>query len=385
MKTYTNLKRNNLKEGEVEFEAQISIEELEKYSAKVLIGISADFELPGFRKGTVPHDMIKQHVNEFRVFEDAANDALRNSIQEIVLDEKLMTIGYPQVTVTKIALNNPVEFKVRFALMPEITLPDYKKIGKEIFERKGEGDSEEVSEKEMQEAIERIQKMVVASKANMETASVSPEAKATTGDFSSAKATADEAGKLPELTDEFVNQLGPFKTVEEFKAEIKRELVEEKKYKIQQVKREEMINEIIKQSKLDIPKSFLDQELQNFTEHRNADLKQAGITLENYLKEIKKTAEEFEKEESAAIEQQIKTQFVLAEIRDKEKLTASDAEIHANEEFLKMRYPDKDHEYLHRMSEALIIQKRLFDMLEGKMIKSASEIMNEELGDENHE
>lgn len=363
-KTYTNLKKNNLKDGDVEFEAQISLEKIEKYSAKVLTGISADFELPGFRKGTVPMDIVRQNVNAFRVFEDAANEVLRNAIREIVEDEKLATIGYPQITVTKIAPNNPVEFKAKFSLMPEIVLPDYKKIGKEIFERKGINDSEEISDKELQEAIERIQKMVSASKINKDwQASVDAKAMADRQDVKEA-----EPEKLPELTDDFVNQIGPFKNVDEFKAEIKRELVEEKKYKVQQMKREETVNEIIKKTKVSIPKSFLEQELQNFTSHRNADLEQAGITLENYLKEIKKTAEELEKEERSAIEQQIKTQFVLSEIRDKEKLTAGESEIHANEEFLKMRYPNKDHDYLHHMSEALIIQKKLFDVLEGKII-----------------
>lgn len=352
MKKYENLKKGELKNSEVEFEAQIPLEALEANSTKVLTKIGVDFEMPGFRKGGVPKDIVSRHIDKMHLFEEAANSALREAIVEIAADEKLSIVGSPEITVTKIALDNPVEFKIKFALYPEITLPDYKKIGKEILERK---EDEGISEQEMNEAIERIRKMIALQKPQTE----QPEKK---------EEEAGEKGKepqLPEITDEFVRQLGTFKNVEEFKSQIKLELAEEKKFKIRQSKREEMVNEIVKKAEISIPELFLNQELQNFIEHRNADLEQAGLTLENYLKEINKTAAEFEKEERATIEHHVKTQFILSEIRNKEGISASHDEIHANEEFLKMRYPDKDHDYLHKMSEALIIQKKLFDILEG--------------------
>ena len=360
MKTYTNLKKGEVKNSEVEFEAQIPLEVIETNSAKVLAKISADFEMPGFRKGGVPKDIVSQHVDKMHLFEEAANNALREAILEIATDEKLSIVGSPEITVTKIALDNPVEFKIKIALYPEITLPDYKKIGKEISERK---EDESVSEQETAEAIERIQKMIALQKPQPEQPAEGEGEK--------------KEAALPEITDEFVSQLGPFKNVEEFRAQIRLELGEEKKFKIRQARREEMVNEIVKQAKLSVPELFLNQELQNFVEHRNADLEQAGLTLENYLKEINKTAEEFGKEERATIEQHIKTQFILSEIRNKEGISAGHDEIHANEEFLKMRYPDKDHDYLHKMSEALIIQKKLFDVVEGESRFPKAEVKSE--------
>ena len=71
-------------------------------------------------------------------------------------------VGRPQVTITKIASKNPLEFKIRYALFPDISLPDYKKIAKTIFDRK---DPTDVTEKEVDEAVERIQKMIASATA----------------------------------------------------------------------------------------------------------------------------------------------------------------------------------------------------------------------------
>lgn len=344
VKSYENLKKISLKKGEVEFEAQISLKALEEKSAKILTHIRADFEMPGFRKGSAPEDIVRKHVNEMHIFEDAANEALRDGIKEIIIDENLPVIGMPEVVVTKIVLDNPVEFKVKFALSPEIELPDYKKIGSEISKRE---ENTEVSEKEMQAAVERIQKIIALQKGQ-------------------AKSLDDKESALPEINDEFVKQIGPFNNVEEFKEEVKKQLEEDKKMKSLQSKREEIINEVISKSKIEIPQLFLDQEFKIFVKKRDEDLEENKISFDDYLKEIKKTPEEFEKEERVLVERQIKTQFVLNEIKKKENLTADHEEIHRNEEFLKMRYPDRDHHYLHQMSEALILQEKLFDVLEGK-------------------
>ena len=75
-KLYTNLKKLKAKAGEVEFEAEIPLEILEKKSVEVLAAIALDFELPGFRKGKVPEDMIEKNVDKMRVFEEATDAVL---------------------------------------------------------------------------------------------------------------------------------------------------------------------------------------------------------------------------------------------------------------------------------------------------------------------
>lgn len=338
-KSYTKLKKLSDKKKEIEFEAEITNEALEKSTTRVMADVSSKIQMPGFRKGKVSPDMAKKYVNEMEILEDAAGDALRLAIREIIIDENLSIIGAPQITITKIALGSPVEFKVKLAIYPEINLPDYKKIGTEIF---GKDKKVEVSDTEVSEAIERIQKIFSA---GMNGGNVEKQA------------------ALPEINDEFVKQLGPFKNVEEFKTEIKRQLLEEKGINAKRMKEDEVINEIIKKSKIEIPEMLMDQELDHFKYQRNADLEQSGITLENYLKEIKKTEKELEKEEKDFIEKQMRTRFIISEIQKNEKLEIGEHEVYEMAEHLKASYPERDENYLRRMAEAIILNEKLFSVL----------------------
>ena len=192
-KSYTKLKKLSEKNGDIEFQAEVPVELLDEYSLAALAELAEDFALPGFRKGKVPQEKVREHIGEMSLLEDAANEAVRDAMQQIAEDEKLDVIGRPQVTITKIAPKNPLEFKIRYALFPDISLPDYKKIGKTIFERK---DPTDVTEKEIDEAVERIQRMIMGA-----TTSATP-------------AAPEKDAPVPPLTDETVKQLGNFKRLD---------------------------------------------------------------------------------------------------------------------------------------------------------------------------
>lgn len=337
-KSYTALKKLSAKDNEIEFEAEIPLEVLEDYIAEALTEHAENFSMPGFRKGKVPEHLVRENVNEMALLETAADSALYEALREIILDQKISLLGSPQITITKIALKNPVSFKVHLAVQPEISLPDYKKIGHTIATKE---EVVEVGDEEVKTAIQRIQD--IFKKANKE----NPDA------------------PLPELTDEFVKQLGPFQNVEEFRTEIKNQILAEKKIRLKETKRNEIIKKILEESKLKIPQLFLDQEFQIFKEDQALKLKEANLTLDSYLKESGKTLETLEKEEKAMIEEQIKTSLVLREIREKEKITAEEKDIETNSALLKHRYPDRSDDDIRRTAETIIIQEKLFDLLEG--------------------
>jgi FKBP-type peptidyl-prolyl cis-trans isomerase (trigger factor) len=334
-KSYTKLKKLSEKNGDIEFQAEVPVELLEEYSLAALAALAQDFALPGFRKGKVPHDKVREHVGEMELLEDAANEALRDAMQQIAEDEKLNVVGRPQVVITKIAPKNPLEFRIRYALFPDVSLPDYKKIGKTIFERK---DPTDVSEKEVDEAIERIQKMI----APME----------------------KEAPVAP-LTDETVKKFGNFNALADFRAELRKQLEQEKVLHTKDGRREEMIKEIVKHAKLKVPQLLVDQELYEFLHDRDEQLKTAGLSLEEYLKQIDKTAEQLEKDERALIEEDLKMSMVVQEIRKTENISAEDRDIHILMTQLKARYPERKEAELHRTAEAMIVQNKLFALLEG--------------------
>ncbi len=354
-KSYTKLKKLSEKNGDIEFQAEVPVELLDEYSLAALAELAEDFALPGFRKGKVPQEKVREHIGEMSLLEDAANEAVRDAMQQIAEDEKLNVIGRPQVVITKIAPKNPLEFKIRYALFPDISLPDYKKIGKTIFERK---DPTDVTEKEIDEAVERIQRMIMRR-----------------DDVCDSRRARKDA-PVPPLTDETVKQFGNFKTVADFRTELKRQLEQEKVLHMKDGRREETIKEIVKHAKLKVPQLLVDQELYEFLIDRDEQLKTAGLSLEEYLKQVGKTAEQLEKDEHTLIEDDLRMSMVVQEIRKKEDLAADDRDIHSLIAQLKLRYPERAEQELHRTAEAMIIQNKLFALLEGAPTPELKEVVD---------
>ena len=76
-KLYTNLKIGKADKGDVEIEAEIPLTVLDSFVADVIARASKDLALPGFRKGQVPEELARKHLDEMHVLEDAADLALR--------------------------------------------------------------------------------------------------------------------------------------------------------------------------------------------------------------------------------------------------------------------------------------------------------------------
>ena len=126
-----------------------------------------------------------------------------------------------------------------------------------------------------------------------------------------------------------------------------------------------MIKEIVAHAKIKVPALLVDQELFEFLSDRDEQLKTANLSLEEYLKQVGKTAEQLEKDERKLIEDDLRMSLVVQEIRKVEAITADDRDVHMLIAQLKLRYPDRTESELHRTAEAMIIQNKLFALLEG--------------------
>jgi FKBP-type peptidyl-prolyl cis-trans isomerase (trigger factor) len=337
-KSYLNLKKTKEKDGEIAFEAELAADIVTASEEEVLAEAGEDLSLPGFRKGKVPRTMVRERMNPVELLEEAAHEALPEAVREILADEKLSALGRPEVAIIKLAPGNPVVFSVRFALMPEIGLSNYKSIARKIIEEKKPID---VAPAEIEDAVKHIREM-----------------------FRGGEAGKEGSAALPELTDDFVKQFGPYKNIDEFREELKRNLTEGKEREEKEKRREAMVQAIVAKTKIKIPKLLVDQELAAFFENRDGELKKAGISLGEYLKQIKKTEEELEKEEHEAIEKQIAASLVMGAMRKEENITADEKDITANIAALKRRYPERTDAELWEPAEAIAMQKKLFDILE---------------------
>ncbi len=104
----------------------------------------------------VPEDMLLKTVGEMAILEETAEIALAKEYGNIITETSLKPITRPEISVTKLAPGIPLEFKIMLILEPEIELPDYKKLAKEIKE----GDKEK-------RRMQIIEKIVTATKLDL--------------------------------------------------------------------------------------------------------------------------------------------------------------------------------------------------------------------------
>lgn len=136
-----------LPQSEAEIKITIPFSEFEPHLARAATLISEEIEIEGFRRGKAPYDMVKNRVGEAKIYEQAAELAVRKTYPDVLrklVDEKkeagenFIPIGKPSVTITKLAPKNDLEYTIKLALLPAVELPDYKEIAKSVRQGKKE-------------------------------------------------------------------------------------------------------------------------------------------------------------------------------------------------------------------------------------------------------
>ncbi len=336
----------------VKISGEIPFAYLEKHRSAALAHIGKDMEIDGFRKGHVPEKMLIARVGEMAVISEMANRALWEMYPLIVTKNKLDVIGYPEMSITKMAPNNPLGFSAVVAVMPEIKLPDYEKIAKDINKTK---ESTDVTDPEVDAQIEAILRQKVAyerlqKKAATEHVHDENCTHDSEHEHAHDEAHAHEDGDadklpLPELTDELVKTLGKpgqFETALDFKAKIKEHLSIEKEREVNSAHRAKITDAIIEKTKMDLPQVMIDSEINQMFAQMEEDLNRAQLKMDDYLGHIKKTKEDMVKEWTPAAEKRAKLQLVLNEIAKKETITPDASLVDHEVSSLLERYKDAD-------------------------------------------
>ncbi len=123
--------KNILPKSQIEFLVELTAEEFKPSIEAAAAQISEEVKIDGFRPGKAPLDMVKKKVGEMSILEKAANIAINKSfgkiLEENAKDDKI--IGQPMVDITKLAPENPLEFKITLSVLPAVTLGEYKNLG----------------------------------------------------------------------------------------------------------------------------------------------------------------------------------------------------------------------------------------------------------------
>lgn len=340
---------NKKENSTVEIIGSIPFEIWGKHKEKALKNLSQNIKIDGFRPGSsIPEKILIEKVGEMAVLNEMAEYALQDAYPIIVMKNKIDVLGSPQIAITKIAKDNPLEFKITSAVMPEIKLPDYKKLAKKEMEKKEE--SLEVTDEEVNKAIEQVQKAQKHIKKEGE--------EVTKEDLEK------KSDELPELTDELVKTIGDFKDVEDFKTKLKENIGHEKKHRAKEKKRLEILDAIIKDTKVELPEVLVEAESQKMLAEMKDNISRMGLQFEKYLEQIKKTEEDLKKEWRTDAEKRVKSQLVLNKISLDEKIVPPEDEVKKNVDAILEHHKDARRENVEVYVKMMVSNNEVFCLLE---------------------
>jgi FKBP-type peptidyl-prolyl cis-trans isomerase (trigger factor) len=346
-----NIKINKINDSEVEIIGEVEAVEFMKHWTPVVKKLNEQVTLDGFRKGNAPEKILLEKIGEEKVLIEMADTVFAKLYPEILTEHKIDAIGQPQVSITKLAKDNPLGFTIKTAIVPVLKLPDYKKIAKEAV-AKAEKPSE-VTDKEIEDVIFELQKQRAMSLE--ENKDLKPEDK--------------DKLILPEITDDFVKTLGKFENVADFKAKIKENLGSEKEFRAKEKNRLAIMDAIAEKIEVTIPDILVQSELDKMVQELKYETSRMGLKFEDYLIHLKKTEDELKHNWKADAEKRVKLGLVVNAIIDDAKLEATKEELehevsHMLSHMGDQQPSDKDLPRVHSYAENTILHKKVFELLE---------------------
>lgn len=404
-------KVKKLPKSQIELEVSMDVKEFQKHWQPVFDGAASKVVVKGFRPGAAPKEMLEQGVDHDKVFEQAVRDAVRISLNEYTTNEDFTLIDQPLVEV--LDAKEGVTYKATLTVFPEVKLGNYKKIAAKVLaEEKPIVITPEEVEKTISWLLGSRASTVLAARESKKGDLVELDVDATVegkplegasfkgdrfvvgeshfikgfdekienhkaGDEFSfsivapkdywqkhlqgkpldfkVKVHAVYDRKLPELNDEFVQTLGPtFKTVADLKKNIEEGLTIEKKEKESERVRLKMLDEIAKDSKMELPEIMVERTLASMV----ADVKRM------LPKEPDQSPEAFEKDlrekMRARAEQNVASNLVMYQIAKDEKIEPTKEEVEAD-----AKQNNVDLEKHYDYSYGRVQNQKVFAFLEG--------------------
>lgn len=337
--------------------------------------LAANVEIPGFRKGKAPENMVRSRVNQGQVFDEAINAVLPKLYKEILEEEKIEPYAQPKIDVTKLS-DTELEVKFTITVAPEVKLGKYK--GFEIGKAEVSVTDEEV-EAEIKRLLDNGGTLIVKEgKAELgDTVVLDFKGSVDGKEFDGGSAENYElslgshafipgfeeqlvgfgAGehvdvnvKFPEqyteelkgkdavfacdihevkskkpatLDDEFVKDQGikGVETVDQLKEHQKQTLLQSKEANAKSEYFNKLIEAIVKEAKLEIPEEIIESQFLARKEEFENRMKQSGLTAEQYLQIIGQTQEDLDKQLRENATREVTNYLVLEEVGRAEKLT----------------------------------------------------------------
>jgi trigger factor len=289
----------------------------------------------------VPQDLVLKKVGEVAVLEEAAELFVKDFYPELVDGQKADVVGRPDIRIVKLAPGNPVSFVIRATVYPQFELPkDWKKIGESVpLEAAAPATEEEVNN-----TLESLRK-----------------------NKAEAAKSADEAAPtaLPELNDEFAKSVGAFESLAQLKEQITKGIGEEKARSARDARRGKIIEKLLAEATLPVPRIFVESELDKIMGQMQEDVSRFGMSFEDYLKKINKTEEGMRDELREQAAKRAKLQLVLNKIGQEENIEADKEAVEGEMTHALEHFPEANKALVRIHIETVLRNEMVLKLLEG--------------------
>lgn len=337
--------------SQIKIAGEIPFSELEIERSGAIKSLGKNVKLDGFRPGHIPESVLIKHLGEMNILAEMAERAIAHMYPHILEAHNIDAIGYPQISITKIAEGNPLGFTATMAVLPAFSLPNYTEIAKGVNQTK---ESLEVTDADVEKQIADILRQKVAYERLQSKAAAKNVAEGIdepSADVAPIETEEDLAKlALPALTDELVatiGQPGQFATVADFKAKLREHLDIEKKRDGVAKHRAKITDAIIAATEIELPQVLIESEINQMFGQMNEDLERSNLKMDDYLTHIKKTKNDLKTEWTPAASMRAKLQLILNEIAKKEEIKPDQAQLETQVKQLTDQYKDADK---HRVS-----------------------------------
>ena len=394
----------NLEKNMAKLTIEVAAEKVEDAIQAAYMKEKGKISVPGFRKGKVPRKMIEKMYGAGVFYEDAANTLIQENYAQAVEESGVDVVSRPTIEVVQIEAGKPFIFTAEVAVRPEVKLGKY--LGVQVTKIDTSVSDEEVEAAVEKERNNNARTVTVTDRpiANGDTAVIDFEGFVDGVAFEGGKGenhpleigshsfidtfedqlvgknagdevevnvtfpekyqAADLAGKpamfkvkihevkckeLPELNDEFAQDVSEFDTLEEYKADVKKHLEVEKENEAKKTKEDEAIQKIIDKSTMEIPEAMIETQCENMVNEFAQRLAQSGLSMEQYMQFSGLTLDKLKEQVRPEAETRIKSSLVLEQIAKDEKIEITDEELDAEIEKMAAQYgmeADKLKEYI---------------------------------------
>ncbi|MEI3338727.1 MAG: trigger factor [Eubacterium sp.] len=382
-----------LEKNTVKLTIEVSAEELEKALQDAYNKQKKDISMPGFRKGKVPRVMIEKMYGPGVFYEDAANSLMPQAYADAVKECGEDIVSRPTIDVVQIEKGKPFIFTAEVAVKPEVKLGKYVGVTVTKIDTTATDEEVEIAINQERENNARVINVEDRSIESGDTAVIDYEGFVDGVAFEGGKGenhpleigsgsfipgfedqligknigddvevnvtfpeeyhSEDLAGKaavfkvkvheiktkeIPELDDEFAQDVSEFDTVAEYRDSVKAKLEERKATEAKRAQEDEALKKIVEKSEMDIPDAMLETQCEDMINQFAQQMAQQGLSMDQYMQFSGMTIEQLKEQVRPEALERIQSELVLEAIAKEEKIEITDEDIDAEIEKMAEMY-----------------------------------------------